>query len=105
MSVAERPDKTAPAQSKPGLLVFYAPTVGNCRRVEGFVSQVLQRRRNHDTFQVTWIDVTARPDLAARFRINSVPTLVVIDDKRVQARLEEPRGCAAIADLLTPWLR
>ena len=105
MSITERTAERAPAQQKPSILLFYAPTVGRCRRVEGYLSQVLQRRKNHDTFKITRIDVTARPDLAARFRIKAVPALVVTDDRRVQARLNDPKGCTDIAELLARWLR
>lgn len=70
-----------------------------------FLAQVLQRRRNHDTFQVTRIDAGKRPDLIERFRVESLPSLLVVDDRRVQARLTRPRGCDQIKEILTPWLR
>jgi hypothetical protein len=34
-----------------------------------------------------------------------VPTIVVIEEKRVQGRLASPRGCRDIEQLLAPWLR
>ena len=95
-----------PAQrAKPSLLFFYSPVSGRSRRVEGFLAQVLQRRRNHDTFTLHRIDPDSRPDLAERFGIDSPPAIVVVDNRRVQARLEQPRGCAEIQTLLAPWLR
>jgi hypothetical protein len=42
---------TATGRSNPGLLFFHSPTEGSSRRVEGFLAQVLQRRRNHETAQ------------------------------------------------------
>ena len=36
----------------PRLVFFHSALSGNCRRVEGFLAQVLQRRRNHGTFNV-----------------------------------------------------
>jgi thioredoxin-like negative regulator of GroEL len=65
---------------------------------------VLQRRRNHASFRLHKIDVADRPDLVERFRIEEVPTLVVVDDKRVCARSSAPRGCAEISCTLAPWL-
>jgi len=106
MSVTERlPETQHEKQAKPRLLLFFSPKIGRCRRVEGFIAQVLQRRKNHETFQLTRIDVTARPDLAERFLVDTVPALLVADDRRVRARLDEPKGCADIAALLAPWLR
>jgi thioredoxin-like negative regulator of GroEL len=93
------------ATAKPTLLFFYSPSSGRSRRVEGFLAQVLQRRRNHETFTLHHIDRDTRPDLAKRFAISSAPALVVVHNRRVQARLEQPRGCAEIQTLLAPWLR
>ena len=38
------------AGPKPGLVFFHSGVSGACRRAEGFLAQVLQRRRNHETF-------------------------------------------------------
>ena len=73
--------------------------------MEGFLAQVLQRRANHETFDVYRVDVEKDGDLVERFRIGTVPTLVVVEEKRLQGRLESPRGCRDIEKLLDPWLR
>jgi thioredoxin-like negative regulator of GroEL len=91
--------------AKPRLVFFYSSLCGRCRRVEGFIAQVLQRRRNHGTFVLQRVDSEERPELAERFRIEEVPTLLVVDDRRVRARLMNPRGCREIEELLTPWLK
>ena len=95
----------AQRQARPQLLLFYDPTDGRARRMEGFLAQVLQRRRNHDAVAIRRIDVRGRPDLVERFGVRASPALLVVHDKRVQGRLELPRGCEAIATLLQPWLR
>ena len=69
------------------------------------MAQVLQRRRNHETFSLYRVDAEDRPDLTQRFRITTLPTLVVVDGKRVSGRLEAPRGCRDIENFLAPWLR
>jgi thioredoxin-like negative regulator of GroEL len=86
--------------------VFFTSSVsGQCRRVEGFLAQVLQRRRNHGTFQLLVVDEDRRPDLLQRFAVTTLPTLVVVEDRAEQARLEHPRGCRQIEEFLSPWLR
>ena len=40
-----------------------------------------------------------------RFRVEGFPTLVVVEDRTVRARLDTPRGCREIERLLSPWLR
>ncbi|HSC90632.1 MAG TPA: thioredoxin family protein [Gaiellaceae bacterium] len=89
---------------KPGLVFFHSGLSGSCRRVEGFLAQVLQRRRNHGTFKLYRVDREERPDLAERFGVVELPTLVVVEQKRVSARLERPRGCREIERFLAPWL-
>jgi thioredoxin-like negative regulator of GroEL len=91
-------------EQRPRLVLFYSPRSGKSRRVDGYLAQVLQRRRNHATFAIVRIDADERPDLAARFEITKIPTLLVIDGNRIRARLSEPRGCADISELLRPWL-
>ena len=98
MSVAET------LAEPPRLVFFHSALSGNCRRVEGFLAQVLQRRRNHETFNVVRVAEEERPDLLERFRIETVPTLVVVEHKAVKGRLERPRGCREIEGFLAPWL-
>jgi thioredoxin-like negative regulator of GroEL len=90
---------------RPRLVFFYARNSGRSRRVEGYLSQVLQRRRNHESFQLHHVDVDEQVELAKRFGVREVPTIVIVQDKRVQGRLEVPRGCREIEQLLAPWLR
>ena len=90
---------------KPRLVFFTSSTSGRCRRVEGFLAQVLQRRHNHATFRVVFVDEQERPDLVRRFEVEEVPTLVVVEGRHVEARLAKPRGCRHIETFLAPWLR
>jgi thioredoxin-like negative regulator of GroEL len=90
---------------RPRLVYFHSAVDGHCRRVEGFLAQVLQRRRNHETFKVLIVEEKERPDLFERFRIDAVPTLLVIESKAVHGRLESPKSCVQIERFLAPWLR
>jgi thioredoxin-like negative regulator of GroEL len=91
--------------TRPRLIFFTSSLSGQCRRVEGFLAQVLQRRRNHGTFRVLVVDGNDRPDLVRRFGVTGLPTLVVVEGHTVRRRLEQPRGCRDIEELLGPWLR
>jgi thioredoxin-like negative regulator of GroEL len=93
-----------PDRDKPTLVFFYTAECGRCRRVEGFLAQVLQHRRNHETFRLYRVDSGQQPELAERFELEKVPTLFVVEGKRVRARLEQPRGCSDIQRFLAPWL-
>jgi thioredoxin-like negative regulator of GroEL len=91
--------------TKPKLVFFTSSVSGQSRRVEGFLAQVLQRRRNHGTFRLHVVDGAKRPDLLERFHVTDLPTLIVVEDRVEKARLERPRGCRDIEQLLGPWLR
>src|SRR5690349_15534642 len=103
MQVREAPIAPAVALEKPRLVFFHSPRSGPSRRVEGFLAQVLQRRGNHQTFRLLRVATEERPDLVARFAVETVPTLIVVDGNRVSARLEVPRGCEEIEHFLAPW--
>jgi thioredoxin-like negative regulator of GroEL len=92
------------APSKPSLLFFFDPRSGRSRRVDGFLAQVLQHRRNHDTFRLYRIDATRHTDLVTKFKVGTVPTLVVVEDKQVKARVQQPRGARELTHFLQPWL-
>jgi hypothetical protein len=98
-------DTAIATDQRPRLLFFFDPRDGIGRRTEGFLAQVLQHRRNHETFRTTRIDVAARRDLAERFEIVRTPTFLVVTDHRVRARLEQPKGVLQIEEALRPWLR
>jgi thioredoxin-like negative regulator of GroEL len=95
----------APRADDLRLVFFGSETSGRCRRVEGFIAQVLQRRHNHDTFTVVPVSQEKQPDLFERFGIDRVPTLVVVEDNKVRCRLALPRSCREIEMFLSPWLR
>lgn len=105
MTQTASPSTKPAAQAAQPLLVFvYSAVSGRCRRAEGYLAQVLQRRRNHETFRLRRLCAEDRPDLAERFRVTTLPTLLVVEEKVVRGRLEDPRGCRDIAAFLEPWL-
>jgi thioredoxin-like negative regulator of GroEL len=97
--------ETQAAQGKPGLVFVHSRSSGRCRRVEGYLAQVLQRRRNHDTFKLYRVAVEERADLARRFGVDTLPTILVVENKLVAARIVTPRGCREIEAALAPWLK
>ena len=94
-----------PVPTKPSLVFFHSAASGRCRRVEGFLAQVLQRRSNHDTFELLRVDADEHAELVEQFKIETIPTIVVVKNKQAQGRLPNPRGCRDIERFLAPWLR
>jgi thioredoxin-like negative regulator of GroEL len=86
------------------LLYFYSPKSGPSRRVEAFLDQVLQERRNHAVFSRGRIDVDRAPQLAEQFDVGDVPAIVVLEDGRVVRKVEGRVSVGRIRDALSPWL-
>jgi thioredoxin-like negative regulator of GroEL len=95
---------TASAAERPRLVFFQSSSSGRSRRVEGFLAQVLQRRANHDTFRIYRVDAQQQAELVERFGIETIPTLVIVEERRVRGQLPNPRGCRDIERFLAPWL-
>ena len=91
--------------TRPRLLFFFSPTSGPSRRTDGFLAQVLQRRANHSSFRLVRINAEQRPDLVERLQVTEIPTLLVLAEGRVRARVVKPSGCTEISKRLAPWLR
>lgn len=100
-----RTQPVVPPAEKPRLIFFYSPLSGRCRRVDGFIAQVLQRRRNHETFHLVRVSVERRPDLAEKFRVEQVPTICVVENRKLRRTIVAPRGCRELEQELEPWLR
>ncbi len=90
---------------KAKLVFFHSERSGRSRRVEGFLAQVLQRRRNHDTFELVRVSVERRPDLAKRFQVEEVPTICIVEGRRLRKRIVAPSGCRQLEAELAEWLR
>lgn len=91
--------------TEPKLLYFFSPRSGACRTVEAYLDQVLQQRKNHDTFSRGRIDVDRTPQLAEHFGVGHLPAIVVLEDGRVARKIEGKVGVATIRDELSPWLK
>jgi thioredoxin-like negative regulator of GroEL len=100
-----RARQAATPDERPRLIVFHSPTSGRSRRVEGYLAQVLQRRHNHETFVTHRVSADERPDLLQRFHVVEIPTVCVVEGRRVVARVVSPRGCSELERALLPWLR
>ena len=64
--------------SRPGLVDFYADWCAPCRVVEPMVNQLAEDYA--DRVGVFKVDVDASPDLATRFGVRSIPTLLVFNN-------------------------
>ena len=104
-SRSERIVTEAQKGSRPKLVFVYSKTSGPSRKSEAYMAQVLQRRHNHDTFNLVRVCVEEQPELLERLRVRTVPAILVVEGKTVRARLELAVQRSKIEQTLRPWLR
>lgn len=102
---AQSVHEQAEPESRPKLVFVYGETCGHSRRVEAFLAQVLQRRHNHETFDLVRVCAEEQPELVEQLGVSEVPTLLVIDQRRIEARVVKPTSQVAIKSALGRWLK
>jgi thioredoxin 1 len=61
-------------------------------------------RKERQRLRIRRIDVDVNPELAERFKVDVVPTLVLVKDKRAVSRLDGRTSAPRIEAMLEPHL-
>ena len=88
--------------ARPLLVFFTNERSGPARRMESLLAHVARKER--ERLRVTRVDVDGRPDLAERFRVQEVPTLVLVKDRKVIARIDGRTSAPKIERMLDEHL-
>ena len=90
-------------RSRRNLLVFFSAwRSGPARRMESLLAQLARKERHR--LSVTSVDIEEQPELARRFKVRKVPTLVLVKGRRAVARLEGRANAAEIEELVESHL-
>jgi thioredoxin-like negative regulator of GroEL len=91
-----------PPNDRPLLLFFTSRRSGPARRMESLLAHIARKER--DRLRVSKIDVDERPELAERFRVEQVPSLALVVEKRVVSRIDGRATAPRIQTMLEPHL-
>ena len=70
--------------------------------MESLLAQLARKERHR--LSVTNVDIDAQPELAAQFKVRSVPTLILVKGKRAVARIDGKANAAEIEELIDQHL-
>jgi thioredoxin-like negative regulator of GroEL len=88
--------------SRPLLVFFWSERSGPARRMESLLAHL--ERKERERLRVRRVDVDAQPDLAAKFQVDVVPTLVLVKERQVVSRLDGRTSAPKIEAMLEPHL-
>ena len=87
---------------RPQLVFFTSSRSGPARRMESLVAHLARRER--DRLRVIQVDVDEQPALAKKLRVEDVPTLVLVVDRKAVARLDGRSSAPKIEAMLEEHL-
>jgi thioredoxin-like negative regulator of GroEL len=87
---------------RPLLVFFGASHSGPARRMESLMAHLARKERAR--LRVASIDINEQPELAERFRVETVPTIALVKEKRIVERIEGRASAPKIERMLEPHL-
>jgi thioredoxin 1 len=86
--------------SKPVLYDFSATWCGPCRMQTPIIEEL--RKKMGDVIEIKEVDVDQHMDLAEKYRIRVVPTLIIEKDGKIVKSMEGVTDAATLENLLKP---
>jgi thioredoxin 1 len=95
-------DETVASSDKPIIVDFWAEWCGPCKMIAPILSEIATEQSGNLT--VAKLNVDENPDIAMRFNVMSIPTLLVFDKGEVSKRLVGAKGKGQLLQELGEFL-
>ena len=90
------------SDDKPLLVFFTSERSGPARRMESLLAHLARKERTR--VRIMRVEVDEQPELAEKFRVQDVPTLVLVQRKRVVDRIDGRASAPSIEAMLARHL-
>ena len=87
---------------RPLLVFFWSERSGPARRMESLLAHL--ERKERQRLRVRRVDVDTNPELAERFKVDIVPTLILVKNRKAVSRLDGRTSAPRIEAMLEPHL-
>jgi thioredoxin 1 len=95
-------DETVASSDKPIIVDFWAEWCGPCKMIAPILGEIANEQAGNLT--VAKLNVDENPDIAMRFNVMSIPTLLVFDGGEVRKRLVGAKGKGQLLQELNEFL-
>lgn len=94
-------DETVASSDKPILVDFWAEWCGPCKMIAPILGEIATEQPG---IIIAKLNVDENPDIAMRFNVMSIPTLLVFDDGEVKSRIVGAKGKGQLLQELNEFL-
>jgi thioredoxin 1 len=95
-------DEQIGSSSVPVVVDFWAEWCGPCKMVAPILEEIAQEKAG--SLAIAKLNVDDNPDVARRFGVMSIPTMIVFKDGQEAARIVGAKGKSQLLDDFAPFI-